>query len=80
MAADPVGSAIMDANPELKIIANFGVGYDRLDVAAATARGIPITNTPDVVTEATADMAWALLMAAGAVLQRGTGLLERAAG
>ena len=65
MAADPVGPAIMDANPELKIIANFGVGSDRLDVAAATARGIPITNTPDVVTEATADMAWALLMAAG---------------
>lgn len=61
MAADPVGPAIMDANPELKIIANFGVGYDRLDVAAATARGIPITNTPDVVTEATADMAWAVL-------------------
>ena len=71
MAADPVGSAIMDANPELKIIANFGVGYDRLDVAAATARGIPITNTPDVVTEATADMAWALLMAAGRRIAEG---------
>jgi glyoxylate reductase len=71
MAADPVGPAIMDANPELKIIANFGVGYDRLDVAAATARGIPITNTPDVVTEATADMAWALLMAAGRRIAEG---------
>ncbi len=71
MAADPVGPAIMDANPELKIIANFGVGYDRLDVAAATVRGIPITNTPDVVTEATADMAWALLMAAGRRIAEG---------
>ncbi len=65
MAADPIGAAIVDANPNLKVIANFGVGYDKIDVAAATKRGIPIANTPDVVTEATADMAWALLMAAG---------------
>lgn len=65
MAADPIGAAIMDANPELKVISNFGAGYDKVDVAAATARGIPVANTPDVVTEATADMAWALLMSAG---------------
>jgi glyoxylate reductase len=48
----------------LRVVANVGVGYDNIDVAACTRRGIPVTNTPDVLTETTADLAFALLMAA----------------
>ena len=54
----------MDACPGLKVIANFGVGYNHIDLAAATARRIPVTNTPGVLTEATADLAFALILAA----------------
>jgi len=52
----------MTANPNLRGIANYGVGYDNIDVAFATQLGIPMTNTPGVLTETTADLAWALLM------------------
>ena len=51
------------ANPNLRGIANFGVGYNNIDVKCATELGIPVTNTPEVLTETTADLAWALLMA-----------------
>ena len=50
--------------PTLKVVANVAVGYNNVDVAAARRRGIVVTNTPDVLTETTADFAWALLMAA----------------
>jgi glyoxylate reductase len=53
----------MTANPNLRGIANYGVGYDNIDVAFATELGIPVTNTPGVLTETTADLAWGLLMA-----------------
>ena len=64
-----VGDRIDDAvcaaaAPTCRVVANFGVGYNNIDVAAATNRGIWVTNTPDVVTDATADLAWALLLAA----------------
>ena len=62
---DTVDAAVMDAaGPALKIIANYAVGYDNIDVEAATERGIAVTNTPGVLTETTADLAWSLLMAA----------------
>ena len=54
---------VMNANPGLRGIANYGVGYNNIDVAYATELGIPVTNTPGVLTETTADLAWALLMA-----------------
>ncbi|OGP88984.1 MAG: hypothetical protein A2156_04890 [Deltaproteobacteria bacterium RBG_16_48_10] len=54
---------VMESNPNLRGIANYGVGYDNIDVASATELGIPVTNTPGVLTETTADLAWALLMA-----------------
>lgn len=54
--------ALLDAAKGLKIIANVAVGYDNIDVAAATARGIWVTNTPGVLTEATADFTWALML------------------
>jgi glyoxylate/hydroxypyruvate/2-ketogluconate reductase len=62
-AADPINATLLDAWPQLKIISNIAVGYNNIDLAAATARGIMVTNTPGVLTETTADMAWALLMA-----------------
>ena len=57
-----IGAEVMDSNPDLRVIANFGVGYNHIDVAAATVRGIAVTNTPGVLTDTTADIAWALLM------------------
>jgi glyoxylate reductase len=56
-------AALAHAGPNLKLIANFGAGFDHIDVAAATARGIAVTNTPGVLTEDTADMAMALILA-----------------
>jgi glyoxylate/hydroxypyruvate/2-ketogluconate reductase len=63
VATDKVDAQALDACPKLRMVATGSVGYNHVDVAACTARGIVVTNTPDVLTEATADMAWALLMA-----------------
>lgn len=63
LLTDKIDGRVMDAAPKLKVIAQMAVGYDNIDVAAATARGIPVGNTPGVLTETTADFAWALLMA-----------------
>ncbi len=60
---DPVPAAMIEAAPRLKVIGNYGVGYNNIDVAAASKRGILVTNTPGVLTEATADTTWALIMA-----------------
>ncbi len=60
---DRVGSDVFDANSKLKLVANYGVGYDNVDVAEATRRKVPVSNTPGVLTETTADLAWALIMA-----------------
>lgn len=65
LLTDTIDEEVMAAaGPDLKVIANYAVGYNNIDVAAATRRGIMVTNTPGVLTEATADMAWALLFAA----------------
>jgi len=61
---DQVDSEVMDASPDLQVIANLAVGYDNVDVAAATERGIMVTNTPGVLTETTADLTFGLLLAA----------------
>ncbi len=61
---DMVDEEAMDRAPGLRMIANFGVGFNNIDVAAATARGIPVSNTPGVLTDATADVAFALILAA----------------
>lgn len=63
LLTNPIDAAVMDAAPGLKIIANMAVGYNNIDLGAATTRHIPITNTPGVLTDTTADFAWALLMA-----------------
>ena len=58
-----VGAAEMDALPDLRAVANFGVGYDSVDVAGRRRRGIVVTNTPDVLTDEVADLAVALVLA-----------------
>jgi glyoxylate reductase len=63
LLTDKIDTAVMEAASTLKVIANVAVGYDNIDVAAATERGIVVTNTPDVLTETTADLAFALLLA-----------------
>jgi len=62
--SDTVDREVLEANPDLLGIANFAVGYNNIDVAAATELGIPVSNTPEVLTETTADLTWALLLAA----------------
>jgi glyoxylate reductase len=64
MLTDPVGRDILTQSPRLKIVANAAVGYENIDVVAAEELGIVVTNTPDVLTESTADHAFALLLAA----------------
>jgi len=63
LLTDEITAEVMDAAPGLKVISNYAVGFNNIDVQAATARGIVVTNTPGVLTETTADFAWALLMA-----------------
>ncbi len=63
LLTDTIDEDIIDAGKELKVISNYAVGYDNIDVEAATERGIAVTNTPGVLTEATAEIAWALMMA-----------------
>ena len=65
LLTDRIDANLMDAiGPQVKVISQMAVGFDNIDIAAATARGIPIGNTPGVLTDTTADFAWALLMAA----------------
>ena len=61
LLTDPIDSDVINSEPKLKMIASYAVGYDNIDVKAATKLGIPVSNTPDVLTDATAEMAWALL-------------------
>jgi glyoxylate reductase len=71
LLTDRVDEALMAAAPHLCVISQYAVGVDNIDVAAATRRGIVVGNTPDVLTDATADMAFALLMAAARRLVEG---------
>jgi glyoxylate reductase len=63
LVSDRVDAALIDAFPALRVIANYGVGVDNIDRGAAKSRGIVVCNTPDVLTDATADLTWALLLA-----------------
>ncbi|MGB7327970.1 MAG: D-glycerate dehydrogenase [Rubripirellula sp.] len=64
LLTDSIDDEVLAANPDLKVVANFAVGFNNVDVAAATRRKIPVTNTPGVLTDTTADMAFALLLSA----------------
>lgn len=61
---ETISEAVLDACPTLRVVSNVAVGYNNIDVAACTARGVVVTHTPDVLTQTTADFAWALLMSA----------------
>ena len=61
LLSDQIDEDVINSEPNLKMIASYAVGYDNIDVKAATKKGIPISNTPGVLTDATAEMAWALL-------------------
>ncbi|MEM3725342.1 MAG: glyoxylate reductase [Candidatus Bathyarchaeia archaeon] len=63
LLSDKIDAEVFDAAPKLKIVAQMAVGFDNIDVQEATKRGIYVTNTPEVLTDTTADFAWALLMA-----------------
>jgi len=63
MISDRVDVGLMNEAPKLRMIANFGVGFDNIDVGAASERGIPVSNTPDVLTDATADLTFTLMLA-----------------
>ncbi len=65
MVVDRISPEMLDGAPKLRIVANMAVGYDNVSPAEAAKRGVVVTNTPGVLAETTADMAWALLMAAG---------------
>ena len=71
LLTDPVDSELIDAAPNLRAISNYAVGVDNVDVEAATARGIPVGNTPGVLTESTADLALALLLGIARRLSEG---------
>jgi glyoxylate reductase len=63
LLVDQVDAELIDAAPKLRAVANYAIGFDNIDVEAAAARGIQVGNTPDVLTDATADLAWALMLA-----------------
>jgi glyoxylate reductase len=77
LLTDPVDAELMDAAPSLRAISNYAVGVDNVDVEAATARGIPVGNTPDVLTESTADLALALMLGIARRLAQGDAYVRR---
>jgi len=79
MVTDRVDRVVIEAGDALRVIANVGVGYNNIDVAAARERGITVTNTPDVLSRATADLAWALILGITRRVGEGERLVRRGA-
>lgn len=76
MLSDRIDADFLAACPSLRVVANYAVGYDNLDLAAAARAGVVLTNTPDVLTEATADIAFALLLGVARRVREGERLLR----
>jgi glyoxylate reductase len=76
LLTDPVDAELIEAAPRLRAISNYAVGVDNVDVEAATARGIPVGNTPDVLTESTADLALALMLGIARRLAEGEAFVK----
>ncbi len=76
LVSERVDADLLAAAPALRVVANMAVGVDNIDLAACRARGVLVTNTPDVLTETTADLAWALLLAAARRVVEGQKLIE----
>src|SRR3954452_1081819 len=77
MLTDRVDAELVAACPNLRAISNYAVGVDNIDLSAATERGIPVGNTPDVLTESTADLAVALMLAAARRIVEGHDVVRR---
>src|SRR3954466_10130839 len=77
LLTDAIDRSVIDAGSALKVIANVAVGYNNVDVAHAKARGIVVTNTPDVLTESVADFTWALILAITRRLSEGERVVRR---
>ena len=74
--ADRIDDDLLEKAPNLKIVANYGVGYDNIDLAAATARGVWVTNTPGVLTDATADLTFGLILAVARRIVEGQAMVR----
>ncbi len=78
LLTDRVDDELLDAaGPGLRVVSNMAVGYDNIDLAACARRGVPVGNTPGVLTEATADLAFALLLATARRLPESTALVQQ---
>jgi glyoxylate reductase len=78
LLTDRIDGTVVDAGlPTLKIVANIAVGYDNIDVPAVRSRGVVVTNTPDVLTEATAELTWALILTLARRIAEGDRLIRR---
>jgi len=76
LLTDTIDAEVFDAAPNLKVVANYAVGYNNIDVAEATKRGILVTNTPGVLTETTADLTWTLMMSIARRVVEGDGYMR----
>ena len=77
LLTDRIDASVVESAPDLAIVANVAVGYDNIDVPGLKARGVVVTNTPDVLTEATAELTWALILAAARRIGEGERLVRR---
>ncbi|MCP4153870.1 MAG: D-glycerate dehydrogenase [bacterium] len=75
--SDPIGKEIIDLAPKLKIIANYAVGYNNIDVSYAVSKKIYVTNTPDILTDASADLTMALILAVSRCIVAADGYVRR---
>ena len=76
LLTERIDDDLLAAAPSLRVVANYAVGFDNIDRAAAAARGVVVTTTPDVLTEATADLAWTLILAAARRVVEGDTLVR----
>jgi glyoxylate reductase len=77
LLTERVDASVIEAAPDLAIVANIAVGYDNIDVPAVKARGVVVTNTPDVLTEATAELTWGLILSVTRRIGEGDRLVRR---
>ncbi|HEX4448991.1 MAG TPA: D-glycerate dehydrogenase, partial [Polyangiaceae bacterium] len=77
VVTDRVDAALLDRTPQVRVVANVAVGYDNIDLRACAERGVLVTHTPGVLTEATADLAFGLLLAAGRRIAEGDRIVRR---
>ena len=77
LLTDPITADVLDAGDDLEIVANIAVGYDNIDVAQAKRRGIVVTNTPDVLTNAVAELTWGLILTVARRIGEGERLVRR---